>query len=84
MLIVALHISRGQLATMTIYPCAIFPGSPWLKRSLAYTPDVKGLPRSSAAVRRPSYAGTESGMGGTPTARHGREPLRTLEVLPLG
>ena len=66
------------------YPRAIFPNSPWLKRSLAYVPGAKGLPRSSAAVCRPNYAGAESGMSDTSTTRHDREPLRTLKVLPLG
>jgi hypothetical protein len=56
---------------MTI-PCAIFPNSPRLKRSLAYAPGAKGLPRRSPAVCRPSCAGTESGMGDTPTTRHDR------------
>src|SRR6516165_9289102 len=65
-------------------PCAIFPVIPWLKRSLAYTPCATGLSRSSIAVCSPECAGTESGMGDTPSTRHGREPLRTLEVLPLG
>ena len=32
---------------------------------------------------RPIYAGAESGMSNTSTTRHDREPLRTLEVLPL-
>ena len=77
------HISRVRLATMT-FPCAIFPASPWLKRSLAYTPCATGLPRRSIAVCRPNGAGTESGMGDTPDTRHGREPLRILEELPLG
>jgi len=65
-------------------PCTIFPGSPWLKRSLAYTPGASGLPRSSIAVCRPTLASTESDMGGTATTRHDREPLRTLDVLHLG
>jgi hypothetical protein len=38
------------------YPYAIFPGSPWLKRSLAYTPGASGLPRSSIAVCRPHFS----------------------------
>jgi hypothetical protein len=65
-------------------PCTIFPGSPWLKRSLAYTPGASGSPRSSIAVCRPSLAGTVSDKGGTLTTRHDREPLRTRKVLPLG
>jgi hypothetical protein len=65
-------------------PCAIFPASSWLKRSLAYTPCATGLPRSSIAACRPDLAGAESGMSGTSSTRHDREPLRTFEVLPLG
>ena len=42
------------------------------------------IPGSSAVVRRPNCAGAESGMSDTPNTRHDREPLRTLEVLPLG
>jgi hypothetical protein len=34
-------------------PCAIFPNSPRLKRSLAYTPCATGLPHTSVAARRP-------------------------------
>jgi hypothetical protein len=81
------HPGRSHLASPVgdhDYPCAIFPDSPWLKRSLAYVPGAKGLPRSSAAVCRPNYGGAESGMSDTSTTRHDREPLRTLEVLPLG
>jgi hypothetical protein len=81
------HPGRSHLASPVgdhDYPCAIFPDSLWLKRSLAYAPGAKGLPRSSAAVCRPNYAGAESGMSDTSTTRHDREPLRTLEVLPLG
>src|SRR5262249_31414297 len=65
-------------------PCPVFPTSPRFKRSLAYTPRATGLPRSSIAACRPNLADTESGMGGTSTTRHDREPLRTFEVLPLG
>jgi hypothetical protein len=32
------------------YPCAIFPYSLWLKRSLPYAPCATGLPRSSIAA----------------------------------
>jgi len=32
------------------YPCPVFPTAPKLKRSLAYTPRVTGLPRSSIAA----------------------------------
>jgi hypothetical protein len=81
------HPGRSHLASPVgdhDYPCAIFPDSLWLKRSLAYAPGAKGLPRSSVAVCRPNYAGAESGMSDTSTTRHDREPLRTLEVLPLG
>ena len=42
------------------------------------------LPRSSIPVCYPNYAGTESGLGNASTTRHDREPLRTLEALPLG
>src|SRR5215468_173158 len=65
-------------------PCTIFPALSRLKRSLAYTPCATGLPRSSIAAYRPDLAGAESGMGGTSSTRHDREPLRTFEVLPLG
>ena len=65
-------------------PRTIFPASSWLKRSLAYTPWATGLPRSSIAACRPDLAGAESGMSGTSSTRHDREPLRTFEVLPLG
>jgi hypothetical protein len=65
-------------------PCVVFPGSPWLKRSLAYTPGASGLPRSSIAAGRPSLAGTVSDMGGTSTTRHDREPLRTARCYLLG
>src|SRR5262245_19304732 len=34
-------------------PCAVFPASAWLKRSLAYTPCATGLPHTSIAARRP-------------------------------
>src|SRR5262252_206383 len=81
------HPGRSHLASPVgdhDCPRAIFPDSPRLKRSLAYAPGAKGLPRSSAAVCRPNYAGTASGMSDTSTTRHDREPLRTLEVLPLG
>jgi hypothetical protein len=81
------HPGRSHLASPVgdhDCPCAIFPDSPWLKRSLAYTPGAKGLPRSSIVVCHLNYAGTESGMSDTSATRHDREPLRTLEVLPLG
>ena len=81
------HPGRSHLASPVgdhDCPCAIFPASPWLKRSLAYTPRKTGLPHSSIAVCRPNNAGAESGMGDTPPTRHGREPLSTLEVLPPG
>ena len=41
------------------------------------------LPSNSVAARRPIYAGTVSGTGDTSSTRHDREPLRTLEALPL-
>ena len=81
------HPGRSPLASPVgdhDSPCAIFPGTPWLKRSLAYTPLATGLPRGSIAVCRPCLADTASGMGDTPSTRHDREPLRTRKVLPLG
>ena len=80
------HPGRSHLASPVgdhDYPCAIFPHSPWLKRSLAYTPGGEGSPHSSIVVCHPIYAGAESGMSDSSTTRHDREPLRTLEVLPL-
>jgi hypothetical protein len=66
------------------YPCAIFPDSLWLKRSLAHAPGAEWSTAQLATVCRRNYAGAGSGMSDTPTARHDREPLRTLEVLLLG
>jgi hypothetical protein len=76
------RISRVRLAIMTIL--TVFPTSLRLKRSLAYTPRVTGLPRRSIAACHPDLASTVSGMGNTSTTRQDREPLRTLKVLPLG
>jgi hypothetical protein len=65
-------------------PCVVFPGSPWLKRSLAYTPGASGLPRSSIAVCHLHLRRRGVRHGRHATIRHDREPLRALEVLPLG
>jgi hypothetical protein len=81
------HPGRSHLASPVgdhDYPRAIFPYSPWLKRSLAYAPGRERFTAQLGSRVSSNYAGSESGMSDTPTTRHDREPLRTLEVLPLG
>jgi hypothetical protein len=77
------RISRVRLATMTV-PARSSLASPWLKRSLAYTPSATGLSRSSIAACRPDYAGTESGMGGTRLPAMTESPLAPLRCYLLG
>src|SRR5262249_30683735 len=81
------HPGRSHLASPVgdhDCPRAAFPVSPWLKRSLASTP-MRDRFTARLDSRVPSRcAGSVSGMGDTSTIRHDREPLRTLEALPLG
>jgi hypothetical protein len=81
------HPGRSRLASPVgdhDYPCPVFPTSPRLKRSLAYTPRAAGLPRSSKAACRPNYAGTESGKSGTRLPVMTESPLAPSRHYPSG